>query len=97
MVHIRLGSDDRLGSPVHFQFGLGAAFGCLASVRQGSQTIAPPSPSQILAKVEGRNPAYSVKCRIGASMIWDAEASGHLRPGMSIVEPTSGNTGVAQG
>ncbi|MCC7261824.1 MAG: cysteine synthase A [Candidatus Latescibacteria bacterium] len=49
----------------------------------------------VLVKVEGRNPAYSVKCRIGAAMVWDAEERGLLKPGMSIVEPTSGNTGIA--
>ena len=51
--------------------------------------------STVLAKIEGRNPAYSVKCRIGASMVWDAEEKGILRPGREIVEPTSGNTGIA--
>ncbi len=49
----------------------------------------------VLVKVEGRNPSYSVKCRTAASMVWEAERSGELRPGMSIIEPTSGNTGIA--
>ena len=53
------------------------------------------APATVLAKVEGRNPSYSVKCRIGAAMIWDAEQRGMLKPGVEIVEPTSGNTGIA--
>ena len=50
---------------------------------------------KVYAKIEGRNPAYSVKCRIGANLVWDAEKRGALKPGMEIVEPTSGNTGIA--
>ena len=57
--------------------------------------IAKSAPATILAKIEGRNPAYSVKCRIGASMIWDAEKRGVLKPGKELIEPTSGNTGIA--
>ncbi len=49
----------------------------------------------VLAKIEGRNPAYSVKCRIGAAMVWDAEQRGVLKPDTTLVEPTSGNTGIA--
>jgi len=62
------------------------------------QRISRGLPATIVAKIEGRNPAYSVKCRIGAAMIWDAEKKGLLKPGsrdVTIVEPTSGNTGIA--
>jgi cysteine synthase A len=54
-----------------------------------------PAGSKVFAKIEGRNPAYSVKCRLGAALIWDAEKKGLLKPGVEIVEPTSGNTGIA--
>jgi cysteine synthase len=60
--------------------------------------IAAGLPAIVLAKIEGRNPAYSIKCRIGASMIWAAEKDGKLRPGnkdITVIEPTSGNTGIA--
>ena len=57
--------------------------------------IVDPNKVTVLAKIEGRNPAYSVKCRIGAAMVWDAEARGLLKAGVEVVEPTSGNTGIA--
>jgi cysteine synthase len=57
--------------------------------------MAAGAAADVLAKIEGRNPSYSVKCRIGASMVWDAEQRGVLKPGMEILEPTSGNTGIA--
>ena len=57
--------------------------------------IARNSKATVLAKIEGRNPSYSVKCRTGAGMIWDAEKRGVLKTGKTLVEPTSGNTGIA--
>src|SRR5437667_7239685 len=57
--------------------------------------VANGAPVTLLGKVEGRNPAYSVKCRIGAAMVWDAEKRGILKPGKELIEPTSGNTGIA--
>jgi len=58
-------------------------------------SITKGSKATVLAKIEGRNPAYSVKCRIGANMIWDAEKKGILNKNKVIIEPTSGNTGIA--
>ncbi len=60
-----------------------------------NRIVGPNAKATVLAKVEGRNPAYSVKCRIGANLIWDAEKRGVLKPGVEIIEPTSGNTGIA--
>jgi cysteine synthase len=57
--------------------------------------IAGGAPVTLFAKIEGRNPAYSVKCRIGAAMVWDAEQRGVLKAGNELIEPTSGNTGIA--
>jgi cysteine synthase A len=57
--------------------------------------VAEGCKATILGKIEGRNPGYSVKCRIGASMVWDAERRGVLKPGKELIEPTSGNTGIA--
>ena len=56
--------------------------------------LAPNMKAKVYGKVEGRNPAYSVKCRIAAAMVWDAEERGILQPGGTVVEPTSGNTGI---
>jgi cysteine synthase A len=59
------------------------------------QKITSGSRAVIIAKIESRNPTFSVKCRIGSAMIWDAEKKGVLKQGKSLVEPTSGNTGIA--
>ena len=69
------------------------SIGCTPLVRL--RRVVPADGPMVLGKVEGRNPAYSVKCRIGASMIRDAEERGCLTPGVRIIEPTSGNTGIA--
>ncbi|MFQ3265502.1 MAG: cysteine synthase A, partial [Colwellia sp.] len=60
-----------------------------------NRVIGAENGANVYAKIEARNPSFSIKCRIGASMVWDAEEKGLLIPGKEIVEPTSGNTGIA--
>jgi cysteine synthase A len=79
MVHLYKDNSESIGNTPLVQ---------LNRITQGAK-------ARVLVKVEGRNPSYSVKCRIGAAMIWDAEKRGVLKPGRVIVEPTSGNTGIA--
>jgi cysteine synthase len=60
-----------------------------------NRVVGPEAKATVYAKIESRNPAYSVKCRIGAAVIWQAEKDGLLAPGKEIIEPTSGKTGIA--
>ena len=78
-------------SPVYADNSLSIGRTPLVEIRRMSAG----APARLLAKIEGRNPAYSVKCRIGAAMVWDAEEKGLLAPGKVILEATSGNTGIA--
>ncbi len=78
-------------SPVYADNSLSIGRTPLVEIRRMSAG----APARLLAKIEGRNPAYSVKCRIGAAMVWDAEEKGLLTPGKVILEATSGNTGIA--
>ena len=85
---------NRKGSEVRVFQDISYSIGRTPLVKLNN-VLAHSKAGMILAKIEGRNPAYSVKCRIGANMIWEAEKQGKIQPGSTIIEPTSGNTGIA--